>query len=127
MQEEIFGPILPILTFKNIDELIMLLKSKEKPLALYLFSRNKKVIHDVLTNLSFGGGGINDTIMHVSNGYIPFGGVGQSGLGAYHGKTSFDTFSHFKPYIKATQLFQMTLAHPPYNDIKEKLVKKVLK
>ncbi len=127
MQEEIFGPILPILTFNDIDELIGLLKSKEKPLALYLFTKQNKTVKKVFSTLSFGGGAINDTIMHVSNGYIPFGGVGQSGLGSYHGKTSFETFSHLKPYIRANMFFEMTLAHPPYNKTKEKIIKKVLK
>ncbi len=127
MQEEIFGPILPILTYQNLDDLIDILKTKEKPLALYFFSKNKYHINKVLSSLSFGGGAINDTIMQVSNGYIPFGGVGQSGLGSYHGKTSFKTFSHMKPYIKSRPKFQLTLAHPPYSEQKEKIVKNVLK
>ncbi len=125
MQEEIFGPILPILTYSNLDELIAQLKQGEKPLALYMFSKNKKHINKVLLELSFGGGAINDTIMHVSNGHIPFGGVGQSGIGAYHGKTSFDTFSHMKSIV--TKKIHHTLAYPPYSESKERLIKKILK
>jgi aldehyde dehydrogenase (NAD+) len=127
MKEEIFGPILPILTYKNIDEVIELLKEKEKPLALYLFTQHKKIMKKVFNELSFGGGAINDTIMHVSNPYLPFGGVGQSGLGSYHGQTSFMTFSHQKSFIKSTTLFKITIGHPPYSNNKEKLVKKILK
>ncbi|QWB95919.1 aldehyde dehydrogenase [Mycoplasmatota bacterium] len=127
MKEEIFGPILPILVYEELDELIDLLKTKEKPLALYLFTKQKAVIKKVFNQLSFGGGAVNDTIMHVSNPYIPFGGVGTSGIGSYHGQTSFNIFSHQKSYIKSTTLFKMTLGYPPYSDKKEKLVKKVLK
>jgi len=127
MQEEIFGPVLPILTYESLDDLIDLLKEKEKPLALYMFSKNKKHIDKVLNHLSFGGGAINDTIMHVSNPYIPFGGVGQSGMGAYHGKTSFDVFSHQKSIVKGSKWLRLTIAHPPYTTFKEKLIKKVLK
>lgn len=127
MQEEIFGPVLPILTYQSLDELIDLLKEKEKPLALYMFSKNKKNINQVLYTLSFGGGVINDTIMHVSNPHLPFGGVGQSGLGAYHGRASFDVFSHHKSIVKSTYRFKIKVAHPPYTSFKEKLVRKILK
>lgn len=127
MQEEIFGPVLPILTYQSLDDLIALLKEKEKPLALYMFSKNKKNIHKVLYELSFGGGVINDTIMHVSNPHLPFGGVGQSGLGAYHGRTSFDVFSHHKSIVKSTYRFKIKVAHPPYTTFKEKLVRNILK
>ncbi|MFA6800588.1 MAG: aldehyde dehydrogenase [Acholeplasmataceae bacterium] len=125
MKEEIFGPILPILTFKNIDEVIHTLKNAEKPLALYIFSKNKTNIQKMLNELSFGGGAVNDTIMHVSNGNMPFGGVGQSGMGSYHGKTSFDTFSHMKSYV--SKKIHLTLAYPPYSQSREKMVKKFLK
>ena len=125
MQEEIFGPILPILTYHNLDELIDTIKQKEKPLALYIFSRNKKHIQKILTQISFGGGAVNDTIMHVSNGHIPFGGVGQSGLGAYHGKYSFETFSHQKSIVD--NKIHLTLAYPPYSKGREKLIRKILK
>jgi aldehyde dehydrogenase (NAD+) len=127
MQEEIFGPILPILTYKQIDEVIAILKDKEKPLALYLFTKNKEVEAKVFNALSFGGGAINDTIMHVANAHLPFGGVGASGIGAYHGKTSFDTFSHFKSYVKKNPLFDSRLLYPPYSKKIEDTLKKWIK
>ena len=127
MKEEIFGPILPILTYQSLDQLINLLKTKEKPLALYLFTEQKEVIKKVFSSLSFGGGAINDTIMHVANPYLPFGGVGASGIGAYHGKTSFDTFSHKKAYVKKSTKLDPSIAYPPYTEKQEKLIKRLLK
>lgn len=127
MQAEIFGPLLPVLTFSNLDDLIHLLQEKEKPLALYLFTEDKAIMKKVFERLSFGGGAINDTIMHVANSNLPFGGIGYSGIGAYHGKHSFDLFSKEKGYIKKTTKFDPKLAYPPYTSFKEKLIKKFLK
>jgi len=127
MQEEIFGPLLPVLIYDDIDTLIKLLKTKEKPLALYVFTNNKDIQHKVFSQLSFGGGAINDTIMHVSNPYLPFGGVGQSGMGAYHYFASFETFSHKKSYIKRGTWPDLPLVYPPYTKSKEKMIKKILK
>jgi aldehyde dehydrogenase (NAD+) len=127
MQEEIFGPILPVMTFKTIDEVIRDLKPREKPLALYLFTKDKSVEKTVLGSLSFGGGAVNDTLMHVSNPHIPFGGTGASGIGAYHGVHSFDTFSHHKAYIKKRLFADPPIAYPPYTKGKEKLVRRVMR
>ena len=127
MQEEIFGPILPILSFKTIDEVIETLQSKEKSLALYVFSQNKKTIHRIFNELSFGNGAINDTIMQVVNPHLPFGGIGMSGIGQYHGKASFDVFSHFKTYVKHSLKLDPPIAYPPYNDQKTKMIKRILK
>ncbi len=127
MQEEIFGPILPVLKYNNLDELIKLLKQKEKPLALYLFSNKKSNQQKVFRSLSFGGGAINDTLMHVSNPYLPFGGVGQSGIGAYHGFYSFQLFSHMKGYIHRGTWLDVPLAYPPHSKFKTKLIRKILK
>lgn len=127
MQEEIFGPILPILHYEHIDQVIRLLQTKDKPLALYLFSNNKTTQQKILTNLSFGGGAINDTIMHVSNPHLPFGGVGQSGMGAYHGYASFEVFSHKKSFIKRGTKLDLPIVYPPYTKRKEKMIKKLLK
>lgn len=127
MKEEIFGPILPVLTYQNIEEVIATLKTKEKPLALYLFTKNKKVEERVFGDLSFGGGAINDTIMHIVNAKIPFGGVGSSGIGEYHGYSSFERFSNRKGYVKKSTLFDLPLAYPPYKKWKEKLVRFFLK
>ncbi|MCP8631488.1 aldehyde dehydrogenase family protein, partial [Acinetobacter baumannii] len=105
MQEEIFGPILPILTYQSLDEAIAFIHQRPKPLSLYLFSEDENATQRVLNELSFGGGAINDTLMHLSNPKLPFGGVGASGMGRYHGKYSFDTFTHEKSYIfKSTRL-----------------------
>ena len=105
MKEEIFGPILPIITYDNFDEVLEIIQSKSKPLSLYLFSEDENMTHRVLEELSFGGGAINDTLMHLANPNLPFGGVGSSGIGQYHGKYSFDTFSHMKSYtFKSTRL-----------------------
>ena len=127
MQEEIFGPILPILSFSSLDQVIEELKQQDKPLALYVFTKRKEVMKKVFNKLSFGGGAINDTIMQVANPNLPFGGVGASGLGVYHGKTSFTTFSHLKSYVKRTTKIDPTFAYPPYSKFKESLVRKILK
>ena len=100
MQDEIFGPILPIIEYDEPSEMINEIVKRPKPLALYLFTDDQALQEDVLTNVSFGGGAINDTINHMTSHYLPFGGVGDSGMGAYHGKASFDTFSHSKSILK---------------------------
>jgi len=127
MQEEIFGPILPVLKYSNLKDLVSLLKTKDKPLALYLFSNNKKNQTYVFENLSFGGGAINDTIMHVSNPYLPFGGIGMSGIGAYHGFYSFKLFSHTKGYVKKATWLDLPIVYPPYTKAKDKLIRKIFK
>ncbi|WP_407544505.1 aldehyde dehydrogenase [Priestia sp. HNGD-A6] len=100
MQDEIFGPILPIIVYDEISEVIQAIVKRPKPLALYLFSEDEAVQDHILNSVSFGGGSINDTINHMTSHYLPFGGVGDSGMGAYHGKASFDTFSHAKSILK---------------------------
>jgi aldehyde dehydrogenase (NAD+) len=100
MQDEIFGPILPIFQYKEIDEVIQVIREKPKPLALYLFTENRETEKKVINSLSFGGGTINDTLVHLATPYLPFGGVGTSGIGSYHGKFSFDCFTHQKSIVK---------------------------
>ena len=114
MQEEIFGPILPILVYDDLDELIKTLAVKPKPLALYLFTESKAVEERVLGGLSFGGGCINDTIMHLASSHLPFGGVGDSGMGSYHGTESFKTFSHKKSILKKGRFLDIPLRYPPF-------------
>ncbi len=127
MQEEIFGPVLPILSYSTLDELIGNMKKlPEHPLALYLFTESKYVEQHVLANMQFGGGCINNTVMHVANPNLPFGGVGESGMGAYHGKNSFDAFSHQRGILKATTLFDIKLRYAPYLD-KVNMIKKMIK
>lgn len=116
MNEEIFGPILPVMEFEDIDDVIKYINHKEKPLALYYFSENKKNIEYVLRNTTAGGVTINDTIIHVASSYLPFGGVGNSGVGSYHGKASFDTFSHRKSIIRRGTFFELPIRFAPYKD-----------
>jgi aldehyde dehydrogenase (NAD+) len=126
MREEIFGPILPIFQFEDLDEVINQIKDNPKPLALYLFSRNKNNQKKILNHISFGGGCINDTMLHVANSHLPFGGVGNSGIGKYHGKAGFKTFSHYKSILNRPLWFDIPLRFPPYTG-KFKLLKTVFK
>jgi aldehyde dehydrogenase (NAD+) len=112
MQDEIFGPILPIFEFEDLTSMVSLIKSRPKPLALYLFSNSQGIQNYILNNVSFGGGCINDTVFHLSSPYLPFGGVGESGIGAYHGKGSFDVFSHEKSILKQTTMFDLPFRYP---------------
>ncbi|WP_158981118.1 MULTISPECIES: aldehyde dehydrogenase [unclassified Flavobacterium] len=126
MNEEIFGPILPILSFQSKTDLERIIKKYEKPLALYIFSTNKSFIDELLHNYSFGGGCVNDTVVHLVNNRLPFGGVGHSGLGAYHGKLSFDIFSHKKAIVKRGTWLDLPIRYAPYNE-KLKMIRKLLK
>lgn len=126
MQDEIFGPILPIMGYEQLDEAIQMVISRPKPLGLYLFTKDQSVENEVLTRISFGGGCINATITHVANPNLPFGGVGEAGIGAYHGKYSFDLFSHTKSIMKKNTKFDMKILFPPYRD-NLKWIRKVLR
>lgn len=124
MQEEIFGPILPVLEYENLEDAIAFINQRPKPLALYLFTRNPDKQQAILHQTSSGGVCINDTIMHISPYGLPFGGVGDSGMGSYHGKASFDTFSHYKSVLTRPFWLDVKLRYAPYGD-KIKLVKKL--
>nr|WP_315165465.1 aldehyde dehydrogenase [uncultured Flavobacterium sp.] len=126
MTEEIFGPILPILSYESKADIEKIISSFEKPLSLYLFSQNKSFIDEVLQKYSFGGGCINDTVIHLANNRLPFGGVGNSGMGAYHGKLSFDIFSHKKAIVKKGTWLDLPMRYAPYKD-KLKTIQKILK
>ncbi|MDI5897818.1 aldehyde dehydrogenase [Flavobacterium yafengii] len=126
MKEEIFGPVLPILSYESKSDIEKIISSFEKPLSLYLFSQNKSFIDEVLQKYSFGGGCINDTVIHLANNRLPFGGVGNSGMGAYHGKLSFDIFSHKKAIVKKGTWLDLQMRYAPYKD-KLKTIQKVLK
>ena len=123
MGEEIFGPIMPILTFDNLNDLIKEIKQREKPLALYYFGEDSDTANKVIKSLSFGGGCINDTIMHLTEEKLPFGGVGLSGMGSYHGKKSFETFTHEKSVMKKSLAIDLPIRYMPYSNKKIKLVK----
>ncbi len=128
MGEEIFGPIMPILTFDDFDKTVDDLKDKDKPLALYLFSSNKKRIKRITAELSYGGGCINDVVVHLSTSEMGFGGVGQSGMGSYHGKDGFDAFSHYKSIMDKKTWLDLPMRYQPYkNKMYEKLLHLFLK
>ena len=122
MQEEIFGPIMPVVTFDNFDKMIEELKDKDKPLALYLFSSNKKHINRVTKELSYGGGCINDVVVHLATSEMGFGGVGESGMGSYHGKDGFAAFSHYKSVMNKKTWLDLPMRYQPYNKLYEKLL-----
>ncbi|MBJ7895029.1 aldehyde dehydrogenase [Bacillus atrophaeus] len=126
MQEEIFGPIFPLFTYRSTDEVIAMVNARPKPLALYLFTNHKTVEQHILENISFGGGCINDTLMHAATPYLPFGGVGESGIGRYHGFDSFNTFTHKKSILKQTNRFDLAFRYPS-SKIGLRLIRKLLK
>ena len=126
MQKEIFGPILPILSFKNLNDIDKIIKTLEKPLALYIFSTNKNFYNSVIKKYSFGGGAINDTMIQFGNSRLPFGGVGESGIGAYHGKYSYETFTHKKSISIKSNWLDIPIRYAPY-DGKLNLLKKAFK
>ena len=126
MQEEIFGPILPIISFTNLDEALAKVKEREKPLSCYVFTSSYAIQHKIENELSFGGGAINDAIMHISNNKMPFGGVGASGMGNYHGKFGFDTFSHFKSILNKPTWLEFNFKYSPYTEWKQKIIKMLL-
>ena len=126
MEREIFGPIFPILPFEDLDEVIRLVNSKDKPLAIYYFSEDKNKIEKVLNSTSSGGVTINDTLVHVSSSYLPFGGVGNSGMGEYHGKYSFDLFSNKKGVMNRKTFLDLKIRYAPFQN-KLTIVKKIMK
>ena len=125
MQDEIFGPILPVVEYETIDEAFEIIKSFEKPLAAYLFSNNNKIKDRFLSEIPFGSGGINDAVMQNNNSNLPFGGVGNSGMGRYHGKYSFECFSHFKAVLDKSNFFESDLKYYGHSDRQMKLIKKL--
>ena len=127
MGEEIFGPIMPVLTFDSFDAVLDELKGKDKPLALYFFSSNKKHIKRVTTELSYGGGCINDVIIHLATSEMGFGGVGESGMGCYHGKAGFDTFTHYKSMVDKKCWIDLPIRYQPYKDVYNKMIRIFLK
>ena len=124
MVGEIFGPILPVISYRTEDDIHKYITNYGKPLAAYVFSNNKKFQQKIINTYSFGGGAINDTVIQITNKRLPFGGVGQSGIGAYHGKITFDIFSHHKAIIKKANWFEAPVRYPPYN-VPIKFVKKI--
>jgi aldehyde dehydrogenase (NAD+) len=126
MKEEIFGPILPILEYENLDVAINQIKAQPKPLALYIFTNSSKTKKKIIREISFGGGAVNETVTHFANHNLPFGGVGSSGMGNYHGEFGFRTFSHQKSIMEKKNWFEPFVKYPPYTDFKMKLIKKFM-
>lgn len=122
MGEEIFGPVLPILTFDNMEDVIDTVNSHDKPLALYIYAEDKQVIRSVTSRCSFGGGCVNDCIIHLATSNMGFGGVGESGMGAYHGKTGFDTFTHDKSIVDKKTWMDLPMRYQPYNKLGDWLI-----
>ena len=127
MQEEIFGPILPVITWTSLDEAIDFVRNRPKPLALYLFTGKRAVEKRVLDNCSFGGGCINDTVIHLATSHMGFGGVGHSGMGSYHGKQSFDTFTHYRSIVQKSTWLDLPFRYFPYTERKLRLIRRFLK
>ena len=127
MQEEIFGPVLPVLTYDSIDEVIETVNSREKPLALYIFARDKKVIREVTGRCAYGGGCVNDVIIHLATSNMGFGGVGESGMGAYHGKTGFDAFTHYKSMVDKKTWIDLPMRYQPYSEVGSSLIHRFMK
>ncbi len=121
MQEEIFGPVLPILTYHSLEDLIQLLNSKEHPLAAYYFSEDRAAIRRFTSRVQFGGGCINDVVIHLATAAMPFGGVGASGMGGYHGKYGFDTFSHYKSIVDKKTFLDLPMRYQPYSKLYDKI------
>lgn len=127
MQEEIFGPIFPIITYTTIDEAIFFINKREKPLALYVFTEDKKEAKKIMTKTLFGGGCINDTVIHLATSEMGFGGVGESGMGSYHGKNGFDTFSHYTSIVDKKTSIDLPMRYRPYSKKKQRLINFFLK
>ena len=127
MQEEIFGPVLPVLPFDRVEEALEFVNARPRPLALYLFSREKRVQELFLRRASFGGGCINDTIIHLATSEMGFGGFGESGMGSYHGRDGFDTFSHYKSIVDKKTWLDLPMRYQPYRELYGKLIRSFLK
>ena len=127
MQEEIFGPVLPVLSYRRFSDAVQHIRQMEKPLALYLFTGNKKMEQWILNNMAFGGGCINDTVIHLATSHMGFGGVGESGMGSYHGQYGFRTFSHRKSIVKKSTWTDLPIRYHPYSKRKNRLLRLFLR
>ena len=127
MQEEIFGPILPVLTYNSTEEIAERINSGDTPLALYIFSTDKKNIKKITSSIQYGGGCINDAVVHLATSEMGFGGVGESGMGSYHGKTGFDTFSHYKSILDKKNIIDLPVRYQPYKKLWDKAIKLFLR
>jgi len=122
MQEEIFGPVLPVIDFENFDEVYAIIEQHPKPLATYIFSTSKKRIREFLAKTQSGNVSVNETVMQIASSYLPYGGIGPSGIGRYHGKKSFETFSNMRSVLVKSNLFDIRLRYPPYSNLKTRII-----
>ncbi len=127
MSEELFGPILPVLTYRTLDEAIAFVQSRPRPLALYFFSHNRNAIHRIQNEVSYGGGCINDTVIHLATSGMGFGGVGLSGMGSYHGRHGFNTFTHEKSTVDKATWLDLPFRYQPYKKWKDKSIRMFLR
>lgn len=127
MQEEIFGPILPVIPYENEEEIISYISENDAPLALYLFSAKKKKIKKFTAELGFGGGCVNDVVIHLATSYMPFGGFKESGTGSYHGKAGFETFTHYKSIVKKSTRLDLPVRYQPFKKSRRKFVRMFLR
>jgi aldehyde dehydrogenase (NAD+) len=122
MQEEIFGPVLPVIDFEDFNEVYGIIEQNPKPLSTYIFTRNKKLVHEFLRRTQSGNAAVNETVMQIASPYLPYGGVGCSGMGRYHGKASFNTFSNRRSVLVKSNLLDMWLRYPPYSKFKTRII-----
>ena len=122
MEEEVFAPILPVLDFENFEDVYQIIGQYPKPLAVYIFTRDRNLAREFLQKTQSGSAGINDTVIQIASPYLPYGGVGCSGLGRYHGRKSFETFSNMRSVIEKSNLLDISIRYPPYNKFKEKVI-----
>ena len=127
MQEEIFGPILPVLTFETLDEVIQTVNRREKPLALYVYAQDKSFVRAITSRCAYGGGCVNDCVIHLASCHLGFGGVGESGMGAYHGKIGFDTFTHYKSIVDKKTWLDLPMRYQPYQKIYDWIIRLFLR
>ena len=127
MQEEIFGPVLPVIDFEKFDEVYAIIEQNPKPLATYIFTTDKKLVSEFLRKTRSGNASINETVIQIASPYLPYGGVGNSGMGRYHGKSSFDTFSNMRSVLVKSSLFDIPVRYPPYSKMKGKIVSFLLR
>jgi aldehyde dehydrogenase (NAD+) len=122
MEEEIFGPLLPVIDFENFSEVYDIIEQHPKPLAVYIFTGSKKLAHDFLTKTRSGTAAVNDTVIQIASPYLPYGGIGCSGMGKYHGKKSFETFSNMRAVVNKSNLIDFPIRYPPYTKLKTRIL-----
>ena len=127
MADEIFGPILPVIPYRDINDAVEYIDRNPRPLATYIFTRDRKLKRELLARLRFGGGCINDTIIHIATERMPFGGVGESGMGHYHGRYGFETFSHLKSMVDKPTWLDLPMRYQPFTALKDRLIRTFLK